>query len=208
MSCFIFDFDGTIADSYQVVIKKYNEICPKYGGRAIIDEEQDIIKNFAIPKILTMHGISVYKLPFLLREIRSMLSEECLPIIAGMPELLNQLKQQQHTLGIISSNSRHNILNSLKSHQLIDLFKFIHTGSNLFGKHLIIRKALSRYELHKEGVIYVGDEIRDIIAANKLDIKCLAVDWGYNSRKILTEYNPLAICSDPIEIANYATAPY
>lgn len=205
MQCFIFDFDGTIADSYKIVVNIFNEICHKYKGSPILDDTFINNRDLEIPEILKAHNIAIYKLPLVIREIKFLLNKkfEEVPMVEGMLELLVQLHSKKYMLGIISSNSRQNILNFLKIHNLMEYFTFIHTGSNLFGKQKIIKKAIARHNLKKDQVIYIGDEVRDIKATNELDIKCIIVDWGYNSRKILSGFNPLKICSHPKEIIQY-----
>ncbi len=39
-------------------------------------------------------------------------------------------------------------------------------------------------------MIYVGDETRDITAAQKSQVQVVAVAWGFNSPQILSQFNP------------------
>jgi phosphoglycolate phosphatase len=46
-------------------------------------------------------------------------------------------------------------------------------------------------------VIYIGDETRDIIAAQKAGIRSVAVTWGYNSHKALKAHHPDHLIHSP-----------
>jgi phosphoglycolate phosphatase-like HAD superfamily hydrolase len=38
--------------------------------------------------------------------------------------------------------------------------------------------------------VYVGDEVRDIVAARKAGVDVAAVSWGYNTREVLAKHEP------------------
>jgi phosphoglycolate phosphatase-like HAD superfamily hydrolase len=48
--------------------------------------------------------------------------------------------------------------------------------------------------------VYVGDEIRDVHAAQAAGVPVVAVTWGYNNVHVLTESKPDKIVFDPSEI--------
>ena len=49
-------------------------------------------------------------------------------------------------------------------------------------------------------MIYVGDETRDITAAQKSRVQVVAVAWGFNSPQILTQFNPDHLIHHPLEL--------
>ena len=59
---------------------------------------------------------------------------------------------------------------------------------------------MKKYGFKKDQVLYVGDEIRDIVAAKRLGIKIAAVAWGYNSLKALKEQEPDYLIHKPEEL--------
>jgi phosphoglycolate phosphatase-like HAD superfamily hydrolase len=54
--------------------------------------------------------------------------------------------------------------------------------------------------LSSEEVIYVGDETRDIEASKKINIKVIAVSWGFNSGEVLAKHNPDFLIHKPSEL--------
>ena len=57
-----------------------------------------------------------------------------------------------------------------------------------------------REELEKEHCLYIGDEIRDIEAAKKAEIKIGVVTWGYNEKQALILEQPDYVFDSPNEI--------
>jgi phosphoglycolate phosphatase len=47
---------------------------------------------------------------------------------------------------------------------------------------------------------YVGDENRDIDAANNAGIGSIAVTWGYRSESLLSQYHPDCLIRSPEEL--------
>lgn len=118
------------------------------------------------------------------------------------PDVLETLRvlSKSYKLGIVSSNSKENIIQNLKKHDVHNLFDFVNSNSSIFGKQRVLKKMCAEYQINPSEVIYVGDEDRDIVAAKKIKIKNIAVTWGYNSEKKLKETNPDYIVNSPKEI--------
>jgi len=116
-----------------------------------------------------------------------------------IPELLQKLKDESFNLGILSSNSVENIQTILKKAHLLDHFNFVESSSNLFGKAKSLKKLLTKHNLSPKDIIYIGDEVRDIEAAQQANIKSMAVTWGWNSTEILQKSKPTYLIQDPSE---------
>jgi phosphoglycolate phosphatase len=133
----------------------------------------------------------------ILKELKKNITD--LQPIAGMSELLAELKTVGFKVGILSSNNQENIQLFLTKHK-INTIDFIYSEKNLFGKDKVLKHLIKKYGLSKEEVIYVGDEVRDVEASQKAEIKVMAVTWGFNSELRLKKSNPDYIISDIKEI--------
>ena len=198
----IFDFDGTIADTYQAIVNITNNLSSEFGYQPLAPEALQLLKNLSSKDIVKQSDISLFKLPFLLKRIRSELGKqiEGLEPITGIPEVLQELKRQNYILGIITSNAKDNVMAFLLKQKLAHLFDFIYSGTTVFGKHRVINKTMRNYKFAKEEVIYVGDETRDIRSAKKSNVGIIAVSWGFNSDKILSQYQPNFLVEKPSDI--------
>ena len=197
----IFDFDGTLADTIDILLRITNRLSAEFGFKSATKEELAQLSNLNSWQILQYSGISIFKFPLLIRRLKAELHSEIshIQLFPGIKEVLLELKKRGFQLGIITSNSRENVLGALEKNGLQDTFTFIYSGST-FGKHKVINKWLRIENINPEKVVYVGDEIRDIDAAKKTGIKVIAVGWGFNSPQALAAQNPNFLIERPQEL--------
>lgn len=191
----IFDFDGTICSSFPLFLDQI----ATFNLKRLSPEEEESLKEMRSQQLLKFLGVSNFRLPFLLRKAKKNVQKRLLDLkpIPGIIDLIAKLKAQNVFLGILTSNSEENVLLYLKRHNM-DFFDFIYSGNNLFGKEKHLRKILRKGQLLPKEVIYIGDELRDIEAAEKTAIVKGAVTWGYNSKKLLLQGKADFLC-DTIE---------
>ena len=116
-----------------------------------------------------------------------------------MKEVLETLKKENFMLGILTSNSKDNVQEFLKKNDM-DVFDWVYAERSLFGKARKLDKIIKKQKLKKEETIYVADEIRDIEAAKKSQIKIMAVTWGFNAKAGLAKYRPDFLLDHPKEL--------
>lgn len=189
----VFDFDGTLADTFDVI----KTIAMQEYGEYDIDLE--LFKSEGAKGIIRRLDIPRWKIPGMILNVTSKLrNSKEIKLFPGIVDLLNQLKKD-YKIGIVSSNSQEIINDTLREYGLDDLFEFVYSESSLFGKHLVLKKMCSKYKIDPLDVIYVGDEDRDIVAAKKANIKTIAVTWGFNSKEKLSRENPDYLVDSPME---------
>ena len=200
----IFDFDGTLADTLDAIVNITNRLAKTYGYKATPPEELAQIRDMSSREIVKKSNISVFKLPFLLKRIKLELQDDIQQVkpIAGIQESLRRLKNQGIILGILTSNSEENVKAFLQKNDMKDLFSFVYSERTLFGKDKALNRFMKRNNLIPEQVIYVGDETRDIEASKKINIKVVAVSWGFNSKQALAKQNPDFLINKPSELVD------
>ena len=198
----IFDFDGTLADTLDAVVAITNRLAGEYGYKPTTLDELAQIRRLSSREIIKQSGVSIFKIPFLLKRVRDYLRDDIhkLNPIEGIKEALTQLKKQGNCLGILTSNSEENVEIFLEKHGMKHLFSFIYSEPTLFSKHKILKKFMKINNLTPEEVIYVGDETRDIEASKTIPIKVIAVSWGFNSAEALAKQNPDFLIQKPSEL--------
>jgi phosphoglycolate phosphatase len=200
----VFDFDGTLADTLQLILKVYRKIAPEYNIPLLTDKEVEELRERGAGEIIRKYKIPFYKLPIImLRGYKefSLLADQ-VELFEGIVELINNLVEQNFKLGILSSNSKENVEKVLSRCNLLDKFEFVHTGKQIFSKDKKLKNIMKDYKISNKDIVYVGDESRDIEAANKAEIKSIAVLWGFNSHDLLTRYSPSWLVENPNEILN------
>jgi phosphoglycolate phosphatase len=202
-TCVIFDFDGTICDSFSTVIDTYNVVAKEYGLREIRSDEVEALRGMTSREILRNLKIPWYKLPFLVRRVQREVQDSvtALQPIEGVLEVLRQMKENGIALGVLTSNSDANVKHFLQHHG-VDFFDFVHSGSSLFGKARILKKIYRRLKKEKkyESIFYVGDETRDVEASQKVGVTSIAVAWGFTNEEVLRGVNPDILLKSPSEL--------
>jgi len=201
ITTFIFDFDGTLADSLNHVIPLYNGIAERFGVPKVTASDVARIRRMAPSQALAAYGVPLWKVPRIVRAVRTLLREKIdrLEPFEGIGETLLNLKRNGARCLLVSSNSRDNVEAFLSRHQFL-CFERLTCGSSLFGKGARLRKVLLQASLVAPEVAYVGDEVRDIEAAKSVGLKSVAVSWGYADRDTLREAGPDYIIDHPSQL--------
>jgi phosphoglycolate phosphatase len=201
VSVMIFDFDGTIGDTFRQGLEILNKMAPEFGYRPLVGEDVEKARGMTTRQLMKYLGISSRKLPMIasrgVRELRAQIGE--VQPIPGVPEALRGLHAQGRRLGIVTSNSEENVGIFLKNHGL-EIFDFVKSSSRLLGKGREIRAAMKAQKFGPAEVMFVGDETRDIEACKRAGIRCAAVTWGYNSRASLEAQHPHCVFDSPEQL--------
>jgi HAD superfamily hydrolase (TIGR01549 family) len=197
----IFDFDGTIADTFEISVKILNQFKDEYNFEEITPKKIKKLKGESFAKIIKGTGISIFKTLTIARRVQKELNNQMdkVEIFKGMIKLFEKINKTGIKMGIMTSNSKKNVNKFLKEND-INYFDYIYSGINLFGKNKLMKKILRERELREDEVIYVGDEIRDVEACKKVGIKMVAVVWGFNSKEGLKKAKPNWLVDGPEEI--------
>ncbi|EHL32157.1 HAD hydrolase-like protein [Legionella drancourtii] len=198
----IFDFDGTLVDSFCVAVQKLNILADEFNFRKINPTEIDKLKSLTSRALIKYLKIPLYKLPGILSKARGYVRDDipALSTFIDIPEVLTELHHLDCCLGILTSNSSENVALWLERYKIRHLFDFIYEESNYFGKKQILKKIMKSHKMNSSHTFYIGDETRDVDAAQKCDINSIAVSWGFNSEEILVLSKPNYIAKTPKDI--------
>ena len=199
MSNFLFDFDGTLADSLSAIVTITNRLAPEFGFRQTPLAEVEALKGLSARQLIRYSGIPLLKIPALLRQLRAELSQQGGQIAPcpGIPEIIRTLHAQEHKLAVVTSNAPATVEAFLAAHHLADCFLSVDGGGTLFRKGKLIVRCLETHHLSPADTVYVGDEVRDIDAARFAGVRPVSVTWGFNSRSALAKLNPDGLIDEP-----------
>jgi len=197
----IFDFDGTIADTVSFIKTIMNKLSDDFDFQKIKDVDLEELKNKETREVFKSLGVSLIKLPFVLKKVRNVLHEEIEKIkpIEGIEKALLEIKKENHQLGILTSSPSKTVEKFLKINNL-NFFDFIYSEGDIFNKAKKLNNLLKEKKFNPQYVFYVGDETRDIEAAKEAGVKTIAVSWGFNSEEILKKQNPNYLVKKPEEL--------
>lgn len=181
-SCVIFDLDGTISQTNELIYATFNHVVGKYLGKVFTTQE--IVATFGPPEEIAIERL-VGK-----EQTRAAMAdfyrfyeehhEEMATAHAGIPELLRTLKDKGVRLALFTGKGRKTTLITLEKFDILQYFDLIVSGSDVENHKPSgdgIRMALKAFGVPPEGALMVGDAVADVKAARETGVAIASVLW-------------------------------
>ena len=110
-----------------------------------------------------------------------------------------RLKERNIKMALVTTNTRETVRRVLGD-ELYELFQLFEDKVSIFGKPAALRKIAKQSGLDKSEMLAIGDEIRDIDAAKKVNIPFGAVSWGFSNLEALISRSPEHIFTEMDQI--------
>lgn len=206
----IFDFDFTLADSSQGVVKCVDYALEQLGLTEF--PEKEIIKTIGLTlehtftKLLgEQHVEKIEKFKYFFIKKADDIMTDLTTLFTETPGIIKRLYDEGFKLGIVSTKFRYRIEAILSRENLLDFFSVIVGGEdvtslkpNPYGLLLAAKKL----HLTSSEVIYIGDSIIDAETANRADIAFLAVLSGVTPRNVFGRYQIREFLNNLSELPN------
>jgi len=191
ISCIIFDLDGTLAQTNELIFASINHIAQKYLHKQFSPDE--ITKMFGPPEEVVIERLvgkensqNALNDFFRFYELNH-------PSLAdsyrGIKEILEFLSQNGVILTIFTGKGKRTALITLEHLGIKKYFDLIVTGNDV-NEHKPsaegICKVMSKFDLELDEVLMVGDSVADVKAAHEAGVQIAAVLWdSYGKDKVL-----------------------
>ncbi len=197
----IFDFDGTVADSFAESLLSYNRVAPRLRLRTISDGEVPELRRMSAGQLLQTLGIPMWKLPRLMIAARADLHDHFHSVrpVPGIAEAIDDLVREGCHLAIVTSNSEENVRNFLDRHG-IGGFQTVIAGASVFGKSTRLRRLIKSADANRTSSVYIGDTVPDIRAAREAGTAAVAVTWGFSDKLPLQAETPDVLTESAAEL--------
>lgn len=202
----IFDFDGTLADSFPWFVRTSNEMADRYGFRRIETHELPTLRGYDARRMIAHVGMPMWKLPLIARHVRRRMAAEIgeIALFPGVGEMLRGLHDAGIGIAVVTSNSEANVRRVLGEANAA-LVRHYGCGASMFGKRPKIRQVLRAAGVAPHAALSIGDEIRDIHASRAERVPFGAVAWGYTTLESLRAHSPELIFSTMDQIVERLT---
>ena len=187
----VFDFDGTLADSFPWFLGVLNGVARRHGFREVDRAAAEALRAHGTRRILRELGVPLRRLPAIVRDVRA-LKARCagdIPLYEGVPELLRDLAGGGARVAVVSSDGENSVRRTLGAGAAGRVAYFA-CGASLFGKAPKIRRVLRAAGVLPADAIAIGDETRDAEAAAEAEVAFGAVAWGYALPETLRARRP------------------
>lgn len=198
----IFDFDGTLADSYPWFAAELAAVGRRWGFRPVAPAEEPWLRHCDAAAIFRHLQVPVWKTPLIAADLRRRMTRDIdrIRLFPGVAAMLGTLVDAGRELAILSSNSAANVEHVLGP-KLRPLFRLQVCGVALGGKATRLRRLVRRAGVNPAQALYIGDELRDLVAARAAGVPAAAVAWGYNHPAALRRQAPAFLFNEVAEIS-------
>ena len=176
----LFDFDGTLLDSFSAHFAAYEHMFARFG-RPVTKEE--LLAAYAPNWYETYEALGLPRAVWEQADAYwvEAVSEITARLFPGVKETLTHLAED-YTLGLVTSGSKPRVLADLEREGIAALFQVVVTGDDVEAPKPApegLIQALDALALRPREVIYVGDAPADYEMARALDVAFLGVTSAF-----------------------------
>ena len=189
--CVIFDIDGTLARTNELIFESFNHVSEKYTGKRMT--RQEIVALFGPPEeggLAKVVGAG---------QVDEAMDDLCnfyqshhrgmAALHPGISDLLRYLKSRGVKLAVFTGKGKRTSDITLRELDIAQYFDLIVSGSDVVNHkphHEGITRVMEHFSLPPEGVLMVGDAPGDVKASRAAGVKVAAVVWdSYDRDRVL-----------------------
>ncbi len=189
----LFDFDGTLINTNDLIFKSYEIAFQAVFNRRI--EMDEILTLYGKPlySSLIKYGEEGERLYRVYREFNETHHDELAKPFPGVFEGIKKLAQNGYQLGIVTSKRHHLVNRGLELLNLTDMFDVIITPEDTKETKPNPEPILlgcEKLAVLPENTIYVGDSIFDMEAGQAAGTKLCAVKYSVTPKETLLGFKP------------------
>lgn len=199
----IFDFDGTLADSYQWFLSIFDEIAQRYSLPRLDHSELLQLRKVDIRQISRQFNIPLWKIVQIGSHVQKKMASQIdkVLLVNGMQAVLDQLAAAGVRMAVVTSNAEENVKQVLGPVN-VSRFEAFEAGVTLYGKKAKFDKVLKKMEVDPRRVLSIGDELRDMKSSHQAGIAFGAVGWGATELETFHTHKPDELFTQPEEIVD------
>jgi len=213
MKAILFDLDGTLIDSAPQLVGALNKLRQQYdlapipflkgrpfashGAAGLLKTGFDMDKDDPLFNARIEEFLSIYKEIF----------NQNIQCMEGIEDLIQNLIDKKITWGIVTNKARKFAEPIVSSHPLLKYAHCLISGDDVNRAKPSpegLMKAASMLSIQPSEVIYLGDDRRDVIAANDAGMISMIARYGYlEAGDDGKNWNAHHIIDKPIDLLNY-----
>lgn len=208
----LFDWDGTIVDSHDAILRSYRTVIERHTGRRVQFSDaqgrrmlgrrpHEVFAEYGLEDV--EGGVADYT------EVYVEASATGSEVFPGVREALQALSAVGVRLGIVTNKGHERLKADVRRLQLDGLFDF-----EVCAEDTLLRKprpdpillGISRAGVDRASVVYVGDNPVDIVAAHAAGVRSVAAGWGPFPGNELARRRPWLVVDSPQQLVSAVTS--
>lgn len=202
----LFDLDGTLLDTHDLLITTFRYTARTVLGRSIPDER--LMAKVGQPLNTQMWDFTddpeVHEeLCRVYREYNAEIHDDLIRLFSGTVPMLERLKDAGYPLAVVTSKRHEVAMRGIARFDLGGYFDFL-IGSDDWPEHKPhpgpVAHGCERLGLDARACLYVGDSPFDMQAGNGAGCATAAALWGMFPQAVLEAERPTFVCADGIDV--------
>jgi len=194
-----FDWDGTLFDSTQIIVRCIQAAVKDVGGTVPTDEAASYVIGLGLMQALAHAApdVPVDRYPLLGERYRHhyQLHTHDLSLFEGVLPLLATLKARGYLLAVATGKSRHGLDEALHTVQLKGMFDASRTADKTAGKPdpKMLHELMTELATTAQRTLMVGDTTHDLQMALNAGCPSLGVSYGAHEPSAFAVLKPLHV---------------
>jgi len=210
LDTYLFDLDGTLIDSLELILNSYRHTLMMHRGTAPADEVWKAgigtpLRTQLAP--FAEDADEIERMVDTFRDYNFANHDKLVRPFPGIRDAVSELKDNGKALGIVTSKARKGTLRGLDTCGLTELFEVIVAADDVV-KHkpdpTPVLRALELLNADARSTVFIGDSRFDLAAGRDAGVLTAAALWGPFERRDLASYRPDYWLSKPADIATFA----
>jgi phosphoglycolate phosphatase len=194
-----FDWDGTLYDSTQIIVRCIQAAVVDVGGARPSDTAAAYVIGMALMQALAHAAPDVppekytelgnrYRYHYLQHQ-------DDLSLFEGVLPMLDDLKARQHLLTVATGKSRRGLDEALRTVELAGVFDGSRTADETAGKPdpLMLHELMQEFGVEPSRVLMIGDTTHDLQMAVNAGCASVGVSYGAHTPEDFGALNPLHV---------------
>ena len=203
----LFDLDGTLIDTNELIIASFTHTVEKFGDRPYTREEiLDFIGPPLVDSLTLVNPNKIDDMVTAYREHNYANHEKYVKAYPDVVETIKKLKTKGYKMGIVTTKIHHTAELGLKIAGMEGIFDVIiglDDVENAKPHPEPVLSAIDQLKANPMTTLMVGDNYHDIEAGQNAGVQTAGVAWAIKGRESLEKYRPdymLENISDLFEI--------
>lgn len=202
----IFDVDGTLTFTNQLIFDSFNHITKKYLGKSYTDEE--IIALFGPTEDVILKEMCKDEYENARKDYYAYYKDnhDIARLYEGIKELIVDIYNAGILLSIFTGKGRKSALITLDELGLTDYFDMIVSGDDVENHKPSpegILMFLNKHNLNPKDVLMIGDAPSDIIAARQCGVEIASVVWDSYAEDEVKKLNSTTVFHSVAELRDF-----
>ena len=204
-----FDWDGTLYDSTQIIVRCIQSAVVDVGGQKPTDEQAAYVIGMALMPALAHAAPDVpkEKYPMLGERYRHYYAahHNDLSLFDGILPMLQALREKQHLLTVATGKSRKGLDDALHQVALRGMFDGSRTADETAGKPnpRMLNELMAEFGVSPERTLMIGDTTHDLEMAHNAGCASVAVSYGAHGTSDFGQWNPLTVAHNVSELHDW-----